>query len=252
MWGPIAAAGISGIGSLLGGMMQQRSSAKMAQQQMDFQERMSSTAHQREVQDLRAAGLNPILSAKHGGASSPSGAMGTAVNYLGDAAKSAVSSAMAAEQMEAQVDLAKAQTIKTMSENSMVQQTTANLQAENPNISARLPNLEAQTARLQQETRNLTETERNIQAELSRIRAGTGLIHQQTATEKWDTQRSMVNLSILEQNLTSAASDAEKAKIIYDFLKTPAGRAAVQMGLFGKSASDTTSSLPNIPKLRGR
>lgn len=51
-------------------------SAQQAEIQRDWQKMMSDTAHQRETADLKAAGLNPVLSAGGTGASTPSGAMG--------------------------------------------------------------------------------------------------------------------------------------------------------------------------------
>lgn len=77
-WGGIASTALGFLGS--------KSSAR---DQMDYQTMMSNTAHQREMADLRRAGLNPILSAKYGGASTPSGASYTLPSLAGESSSAA-------------------------------------------------------------------------------------------------------------------------------------------------------------------
>lgn len=79
-------------------------SAEQVNKQMAFQERMSNTAHQREMADLKAAGLNPILSASSSGASTPSGNAASADNSAVSAISSILGSVLETENARAIAD----------------------------------------------------------------------------------------------------------------------------------------------------
>lgn len=214
-WGGLLSAAGSVIGSLIQSNGQASANSQnqdSAANQMAFQERMSSTAHQREVEDLRKAGLNPILSAKLGGASTPTGAMANAINTVGDLGNRAANSAHSIAMMDSQLELMKAQ-----AEQAKAGAVQSRSQA--------MLNVAAE-GKVDQETRNLTQgnerTSLFMNPQLLKLLADTENVREGTLKTSLENR-------ILPYKETSARRVANEDRIIDEFRKTDLGELLLRL-----------------------
>lgn len=179
-----------------------RFSAAQAALQRKWSEGLSNSAHQRQVLDLERAGLNPILSAKYGGASSPPGAAASAganasISTPGGATASgraatvrsaagpAIATAMQIWRANAEVDQVRQNTRNA-------RQVGENLKEEQRLIRNRAEETAANTA-LSRDRANLTEADkRRVEELIHKIRADTSL----TKTQKKQAEQVLKSVTL--------------------------------------------------------
>lgn len=183
MWGAV----IGGIASVAGGMLSAKgqsdtnsANVAMSREQMDFQERMRDTSYQAAVKDMRKAGINPMVAYSQGGAATPSGAAIAQQNPYAPFANAGqgVQSAIAAEKLETELDLARSVTEKNLADAGLANEASLNKFYERGNLMA--------------QQRQLEENIKNIQADTD---------------NKWSTNK------ILHENLVTAKGQAARARL---------------------------------------
>jgi len=173
--GPIAAAVlpsvIGGIADIFGQQSANAANARLAQKQMDFQERMSNTQWQRGVKDMQAAGINPMLSVSQGPASAPQGAMARMESVTGgrmsERAINTVMSVAQVKSLTAQANSANA-SARLQNADAAIKEASVPWSAQNAENQAKI--LNAQFEKVDQEVINLVSQNVNLENDRQRAR----------------------------------------------------------------------------------
>jgi len=217
---------VSAGASLLGGVMANDARRSNANADRDFQRENAQSAHQWQVADMRAAGLNPILSATGGsGARASGGSMAGAEDPI----TPAVNSALAARRQSTELDVMKATEANTEKD---TEKKDSEIKLNNEGIFT------------QRATQYNLSAQSNAHIENARkIIADHDLAREQTLTQKMiqDRERAQANLMREQAGLTSHS--ARSAKVEADIDSHDAGKAMKWIDRATGSAKGATSAV---------
>lgn len=162
----------------------------------EFQREMSNTSYQRGVQDMSAAGLNPMLAYSQGGASVPSGSSASGVQARMENAKAAGLEANFRNQ--------------ALANETAVAQSQAKLnEANTSKVLAETANVPTTGKQIESSTRLMDEQVREISAKVENIRQNT---HTQLAQENLaEAQR---QVAVIEKAVKSGQLDIQDADVV--------------------------------------
>lgn len=208
-------------GQLLGGLFGSSSAKKankeakkMMREQMAWQERMANTVHQRGVIDLRAAGLNPILSATKGFSAAMPGNVSAAPVLNEGAAGQA--SALAIQNAAAQTDLLKAQA----------------------------ENVRAQTETEKNKPENVAQSTKTGAAQAQSFESAAALSRQLEITEGWKSKQAIAELAL--KNVTTDIAEKYGMKMAEEAMRQARSQSQIMAGS-AKSAEATEKALEMLP-----
>lgn len=224
--GPVGSA----IGGAIGGAIesdQQQDRAEgfslsSAQANRDFQERMSNTSYQRVMDDMRKAGLNPMLAYSQGGASVPGGSMAVYPGAVGAQFTQAAASSASADAAVMQAETAQSVGNVTISK---IKQEVQNLSSTDEQIKAITRNLGEEYQNLIKQGWNLTDVGNQIRATIDKLKAETANLPWEQLRIKADemlkdTQARLNQLDISAANkFDNVGRDFKQFQILIDVLR---------------------------------